>query len=176
MENKQDKGRRAVYRFKDHDTTEFKKRAWPYKPTFTNEPEMHRYVIERLEEIEPGLELYEDVRPGIEYPCKVRRRPKRLDVLAQDAVGGLVVLECKMGHADAKALGQLLGYMGWVQEHLCCSGERLRGALVVGGFDPMLEYALRAVPLPIGVWVCRKGEALAEAIGYSSSYASGCLA
>ncbi len=167
MEKKQSKERRQVFRVKDHDMTEFRKRAWPYRPSFANEPEMHRYVVERLEEIEPGLDLYEDWRRGIEYPCKVRRRPKRLDVLAQDAGGGLAVLECKMGCAEAKALGQLLGYMGWVQEHLCCSGERVRGALVVGGYDEMVLYALRSVPLPIGLWVCRKGHGLQEVVGWS---------
>ena len=107
-----------------------------------------------LEEIEPGLDVYADRRHGREYPCEVRKKRGSIDILAVDAKGGLVVIECKRGRGLPTALGQLLGYLGWVGEYLCSSRETVRGALVVGRATPMLMCAVRAVPLAIGVWEC----------------------
>jgi len=126
--------------------------AW--RATFKHERNMVAWLIERLELLEPGLDLYEDVRPGKEYPCKMPRTMGRIDILAQDRRGGLVVIECKLGTAGPRALGQLLGYMGWVLEHLCTTGETVRGMLVVGRASKMLLCAVRAVPLPIAVYEC----------------------
>jgi RecB family endonuclease NucS len=128
---------------------ELKLERRPYVPPghrrFKHEREMVAYVIDHLEEIEEGLELYSDWRPGTEYPCVVRtrKRSKRMDILAQDKEGGLVVIECKKWTGLPEALGQLLGYMGWVQEHMCLHGERVRGVLVAGHVSPMLLYAVR---------------------------------
>ena len=79
--------------------------AW--RATFKHERNMVAWVLDRLELLEPGLDLYEDVRTGKEYPCKMPHLRGRIDILAQDRRGGLVVIECKLGTAGAAALGQL---------------------------------------------------------------------
>jgi RecB family endonuclease NucS len=117
---------------------------------------MCAFLTRHLEDLEPGLELYQDVRVGTEYPCVIRagRRCSRVDILAQDKNGRLVVIECKKLFGSTTALGQLLGYMGWVQEHLCVKGEVVRGVLVVGRATPMLLYAVRFVGAQISVFEC----------------------
>ncbi len=130
------------------------RRATGVRTGYQLERDMCAFLLENLEMIEPGLDEYEDVSKGKEYPCRVRRMLGAIDILAVDRRGGFLVIECKRGAAKATALGQLLGYLGWVQEHLCTSGESARGALVVGRATPMLLYAVRATGLPISVWEC----------------------
>ncbi len=130
------------------------RQVFPIRPTFKHEREMCAYVIENLEAIEADLDLYEDRRSGKEYPLRIRKAKGRIDILAVDGKGGLVVIECKRGRGLPTALGQLLGYMGWVKEHLCTLDETVRGVLVVGHATPMLLCAVRAAPLPIVVFEC----------------------
>ena len=93
-----------------------------------------RYSIEQLE---PGLTIIDggDER-GVESGF--------IDILAQDAVGALVVIELKAGHARREALGQILGYMGDIKAE-----ERdasVRGILVAASFDKSCRSAVAIVP------------------------------
>ena len=69
------------------------------------ERDLHNWLTTRLPEIEPGLIL---VDGGVEYQTEAGR----IDILAKNQTGGLVVIELKAGKAKDGALGQLLGYMG----------------------------------------------------------------
>ena len=40
-------------------------------------------------------------------------------------------------------MGQILRYMGWVEEKLNDSG--VTGLVIAGGFDPKLDYAIKRV-------------------------------
>ena len=94
------------------------------------ERDLHSYYAARVGEIEPDLILVEN---GIEYQTDAGR----IDLLARDRSGSLVVIEFKAGKAKDDALGQLLGYMG------CLSGSAaaVRGILVASSFDPRVVYA-----------------------------------
>lgn len=101
------------------------------------ERDLHSYLIGRVNEIESGLVLADD---GVEYQIDVGR----IDLLAKDKDGTIVVIELKAGKAKDNALGQLLGYMG------CLSASRdqqnIRGILVASSFDTRVVYAAKALP------------------------------
>jgi RecB family endonuclease NucS len=85
---------------------------------FALEAHLRDFLAKNLGHIEPGLRLYEgNGRTGIEYPLE----GGRIDLLAVDQSQKYVVIELKLSQGRNKALGQLLYYMGWVDQNL---GER----------------------------------------------------
>ena len=100
------------------------------------ERDLHNWLTTRLSEIESGLIL---VDGGVEYQTEVGR----IDILAKDQTGALVVIEIKAGKAKDGALGQLLGYMG------CLSSsneqQKVRGILVASSFDIRVVYAAKGL-------------------------------
>jgi len=73
------------------------------------ERDLHSYLASRVNEIESGISLVEN---GIEYQTEAGR----IDLLARDENNHLVVIELKAGKAKDNALGQLLGYIGYVNQ------------------------------------------------------------
>jgi hypothetical protein len=69
----------------------------------------------------------------------------RLDLLAVDKDGALVVIELKVGRADDRAVAQTMRYMGWAQRELA-DGKPVRGILVAREFSDGAKFA--ALPLP----------------------------
>ncbi|MCH8041434.1 MAG: DUF91 domain-containing protein [Nitrospinae bacterium] len=102
------------------------------------ERDMHSYLAMRVDEIETGLVLMEN---GVEYQTDAGR----IDLLAKDEAGHTVVIELKAGKAKDNALGQLLGYMGYIG---ATSGEntKVRGVLVASDFEPRVIYAAKGLP------------------------------
>lgn len=56
-----------------------------------------------------------------------------------------VVVELKRGKAQSEALGQILGYMGWVKQNLA-EARNVRGIILAEDADERLLYALKNVP------------------------------
>ncbi|MDQ6770529.1 MAG: endonuclease NucS [Gemmatimonadota bacterium] len=98
------------------------------------ERDLHSYLSSRVAAIEAGLAL---VPNGVEYATEAGR----VDLLAKDGDGSLVVIELKAGKAKDDALGQLLGYMGCLSE----ANRAVRGILVASSFDPRVVYAAKAL-------------------------------
>ena len=67
----------------------------------------------------------------------------RIDITCEDGKS-IVVIELKAGKADSRAIGQILGYMGDLQEEE--SGKPVRGILVAHDFDRRAKAAARVVP------------------------------
>jgi hypothetical protein len=66
-----------------------------------------------------------------------------IDITCEDN-SSLVVVELKAGKADSRAIGQILGYMGDLQDE---ENERtVRGILVAHDFDQRAKSAARVVP------------------------------
>jgi endonuclease len=102
------------------------------------EKDLHSYFALRVDEIETGLTLMED---GVERQTDAGR----IDLLAKDEAGHMVVIELKAGKAKDNALGQLLGYMGCIGA-LAGKSQSVRGILVASNFEPRVVYAARGLP------------------------------
>ncbi len=69
-----------------------------------------------------------------------------LDFLCTDEDGNFVVVETKRNVPDRQAIGQILGYMGWVKAKLCRNNQSVRGILIAGEASDRLRMAVLAVP------------------------------
>ena len=99
------------------------------------EKNLEDFLVQQLESIEPGLTLVER---------QLLTAAGRLDLLCRDCKGHYVVIELKRSQGTDQVVGQILRYMGWVQEHY--RTEKVRGLIVVGKVDDGLRYAAKAVP------------------------------
>lgn len=97
----------------------------------------------------PDLDLYEGAR-GREF---VTTEPAVgiIDFLCTDPSGNFVVIETKRNLPDRYAIGQMLGYMGWVATKLA-NGHSVRGMLIAGSSSDSLQMAMAAAP-NIELWV-----------------------
>lgn len=66
-----------------------------------------------------------------------------IDITCEDS-SAIVVVELKAGKADSRAIGQILGYMGDLQEEE--GGKPVRGILIAHDFDKRAIAAARVVP------------------------------
>ena len=82
---------------------------------FALEAHLRDFLARNLDRIEAGLRLYTSGdRTAIEFPVD----GCRIDLLAVDRTEQFVVIELKLSQGRNKTLGQLLYYMGWVDQHL----------------------------------------------------------
>lgn len=110
---------------------------------FLLERDLQRYLAENLEVIEPGLKLYvdDDLR-GIEFEAGGGRR---IDILAVDRNGALVVLELKVSRGYDRVVGQLLRYMNWVRLQLAEPEQKVRGIIVCRTMSEDLRLACASI-------------------------------
>ena len=99
------------------------------------ERDLQDYLEQRLTELEPGLKLHDG---GVEYETDAGK----IDILAVDEEGALVVIEIKSGKAKDNALGQILGYIGCLYSSRP-DDKNIRGILVASGFDQRVIYAAK---------------------------------
>jgi RecB family endonuclease NucS len=99
------------------------------------ERNLEDFVILQLEEIEPGLKLIKR---------QLSTSAGRLDILCQDRFGWYVVVELKREQGTDQVVGQILRYIGWVQENY--STDKVRGIIIVGKKNNVMSYALKAAP------------------------------
>jgi len=104
---------------------------------FALEAHLRDFLAKNLDRIEPGLKLYTSQdRNGVEFPVD----GGRIDLLAVDRNGQYVVVELKLSQGRNKALGQLLYYMGWVDQNL---GHRpCRGLIIASDISDELSIAV----------------------------------
>ncbi|HXU21162.1 MAG TPA: endonuclease NucS domain-containing protein [Verrucomicrobiae bacterium] len=76
--------------------------------------------------------------PGRETDSK----PERIDIIARDKNGSMVVIELKAGKAGRRAIGQILGYIG----SLMARRQPVRGILIAQRFSRHAIAAARPVP------------------------------
>lgn len=110
---------------------------------FAYESDLRDFLATHLRVIEPGLSLYQDdVGNGIEYPVG---GGGRIDILAKDQDGRLVVIELKVSRGRNPTIGQLLYYMGWVDANLSRTGKS-RGIIVAKEILDDLRLACQRAP------------------------------
>jgi endonuclease len=94
---------------------------------FAYEADLRNYLAKNLSIIEPGLKLYQDEGiTGVEFDVGGRR----IDILAVDARGALVVIELKVSRGYDRVVGQLMRYMAWIRKNQAEPGQQVRGVIV----------------------------------------------
>jgi len=91
----------------------------------------------RIEQLEAGLVIIDN---GYERSVA----SGLIDITAKDASGAVVVIELKAGSTGARAVSQILSYMGDVSEEE--AGAPVRGIVVASDFDHRAQAAARMVP------------------------------
>ena len=104
--------------------------------TILYEKEVQTYLAANLHLLgNPKLELIQT-----EYPIKFGKDSGRIDLLAKDTNGDLVVVEVKRGLAGRSAIGQVQSYMGSLMTEF--PSNNIRGILVAMGLDEAARSAL----------------------------------
>jgi endonuclease len=105
---------------------------------FAYERDLRNYLSKNMTAIQPGLRLYEeeDIK-GIEFPVGGRF----IDLLAVDDAGSLVVIELTVSRGYDRVVGQLLRYMGWIENNLAEPAQRVRGIIVANEISEDLRLA-----------------------------------
>ncbi len=102
---------------------------------FSLERDMQAILRQNIKNLDPNLKIIDD---GAERSVN----SGFIDITCEDN-NGVVVVELKAGKADSRAIGQILGYMGDLQEE---DGNHVRGILVAHDFDKRTKAAARIVP------------------------------
>lgn len=106
------------------------------KQRFALERDMQEALRRNITSLDPSLNILDD---GAERAVN----SGLIDITCDDGVS-IVVVELKAGKADSRAIGQILGYMGDIQEEE--GGKPVRGILVAHDFDKRTKAAARVVP------------------------------
>jgi hypothetical protein len=94
---------------------------------FAYEADLRNFLAKNLSVIEPGLKLYQDEGiTGIEFDVGGRR----IDILAVDSKGALVVIELKVSRGYDRVVGQLMRYMAWIRKNQAEPGQQVRGVII----------------------------------------------
>jgi len=112
---------------------------------FGLERHLHDFLRDNWARTEFGSEWTLEVdegepEAGYEYPTSIGR----IDLLAKRRDGqDYLVIELKRGQTSDETVGQVLRYMGWVQENLLEPGAEVRGLIIAHGADERIRYALK---------------------------------
>ncbi len=96
------------------------------------ERDLEAHLVRDLGSIEPGLTFVDR---------QVSSDIGRVDVLARDRDGTMVVLELKLGEATDASIGQIARYLGWYGRN-----GKVRGMLIAADFPERIKYAASAIP------------------------------
>lgn len=103
---------------------------------FGLERDMQSALRQSLEQLEDGLKAIDDGR-------EVSVEAGRIDILAEDASGRLVVIELKAGTSRPDVIAQTLSYMACVKsEH----DRDVRGIIVAADHHSRVKLAAQAIP------------------------------
>ena len=107
---------------------------------FAYESHLRDYLVNNLHQIEPGLQLFRDEEDNTITGVEFDAGGKRIDLLAVDKDGNLVVVEFKVSRGYERTVGQLLRYKAWVRENLA-DGRTVRGVIIAKSISPDLKLA-----------------------------------
>ncbi len=106
---------------------------------FAAEAHLRDYLVQHLEQVEQGLQLYvnDNGDTGVEYQTPIGR----IDILATDVKCGFVVIELKVGRGPDAVAGQILRYKNWIAKHLA-NGKHVRGIIIAQHISDKIQYAI----------------------------------
>lgn len=119
----------------------------PADQAFVLEKYLQEFMFSNWDCLELGQDwaLYSadgDAETAVEFPTDIGR----IDLLAKHRIEPKrLVVELKRNQTSDDTVGQVLRYMGWVQEKLAAPGELVEGLIVARALDQKLKYALSRV-------------------------------
>jgi hypothetical protein len=111
------------------------------------EKHLEQFLVDHFERIfGPSLVIYRNPdreEYGQQFPTDIGR----IDILAYNpSEKTYVVIELKKGRESDVVVGQIARYMGWVKQHLCQSGESVKGMIICADSNDRMRYSALAVP------------------------------
>ena len=105
---------------------------------FAYENDLKNFLASNLNVIRPTLGVYQDGDiTGVEFPVGNRR----IDILAVENENDFVVIELKVSKGYDRAVGQLLRYMGWIEQNLAEPGQKVKGMIIARSISEDLRLA-----------------------------------
>ena len=112
---------------------------------FYMEKQLEDFIIRNWEQTDLGDSLELIYEEGALLSQQYRTSVGPIDILARDKkTGDYVVIELKRNQTSDDTVGQVMRYMGWVEENLV--GSKVRGIIIAGSFDERLRLALLRQP------------------------------
>ena len=109
------------------------------------EKQLEDFIIRNWEQTDLGDSLELIYEEGALLSQQYRTSVGPIDILARDKkTGDYVVIELKRNQTSDDTVGQVMRYMGWVEENLI--GSKVRGIIIAGSFDERLRLALLRQP------------------------------
>jgi len=105
---------------------------------FAYENDLKNFLASNLHVIRSTLTVYQDGDiTGIEFPVGNRR----IDILAVENEIDFVVIELKVSKGYDRAVGQLLRYMGWIEQNLAEPEQKVKGMIIARSISDDLRLA-----------------------------------
>jgi len=105
---------------------------------FAYENDLKNFLVNNLNVIRSTLSVYQDGDiTGVEFPVGNRR----IDILAVENENDFVVIELKVSKGYDRAIGQLLRYMGWIEQNLAEQGQKVKGMIIARTISEDLRLA-----------------------------------
>lgn len=109
---------------------------------FAYENDLKNFLANNLDVIRSTLSVYQDGDiTGVEFPVGNRR----IDILAVENENDFVVIELKVSKGYDRAIGQLLQYMGWIEQNLAEPGQKVKGMIIARSISEDLRLATSRV-------------------------------
>jgi predicted RNA-binding protein len=112
---------------------------------FALEAHLEEFMEKNWRHINFGADLIPyatDEQSGRQFPAGAWS----IDFLCTDkASGDFVVVELKRGRSSDSAVGQVLRYIGWVDENLAKQCQKTRGIIIAKEVDDALRYAVKGL-------------------------------
>jgi len=112
---------------------------------FYMEKQLENFIIQNWDNTPLSQDLELIIEDGElvsqQYPTAIGP----IDILTKDRnTDDYVVIELKKNQTSDDTVGQVLRYMGWVQEHF--NNPTVRGIIISGAYNKRLSYATRLTP------------------------------
>lgn len=120
-------------------TTEEEEELIAEENEFAYENDLQNYLVKNLNVIEKGLQVYqgENEQTGVEF--YVPGTSRRIDILAIDQNGVLVVIELKVSRGYERVVGQTLYYQSMIRTHF--GRKRVRAIIIAREISTELRAA-----------------------------------
>ena len=111
--------------------------------SFALEKHLEDFLVQNWSrtELGKGYDIYEEEGESVGQQYLTDTGPLDILALSKDKKS-LLVVELKKGRASDAVVGQVLRYMGFVQEALAETGQEVRGVIIAATDDPRIRRAL----------------------------------